>query len=301
MVINKASLEGIETTFRAIAMQSFTDAPRINVAAICDDMPITGGKLSLAWIATLGKMREWIGDRQIRDVVAKDFSIIPRHFEHTVGVNRDDIDDDQLNQYGPQIAKMSVGAVRFMDQIVADTLDTNPTCYDGQPLVDNSHPAYGPYAAFDNLHGTTALTADATGYALVLACIADMAGFVDSEGRSLGLDADTLVVPLQLKAVAEVLVKSQFKVGTTADYNALSGLTVLVLPLADATNWYVADSKATVKPLIRGVRKAPEFNAAVDPTDSRVFLSNEFLYGVDARLEVCAGFPQAIVGNIVAG
>lgn len=301
MVINKAALQGIETSFRAIAMQAFDSAPRLNVAAICDDMPVTGARLDLSWIAVLGKMREWIGDRQIRDLVAKNFAIIPRHFEHTVGVSRDEIDDDTYGQKGPQIAKISAGAVRFLDQMVVDALDANPTCYDGQPLVDNSHPAFGPYPAFDNLYGTTALSADAAGYAIVLGMVDMMRGYKDAEGRSLGLDPDTLVVPLQLRSVAEVLTKSQYKVGTTADYNALSGLNLLVLPLADATNFYVVDSKAEVKPIIRGKRKEPEFNSAVDPTDSRVFMSNEFLYGVDARLDVVAGFPQAIVGSIVAG
>ena len=125
-----------------------------------------------------------------------------------------------------------------------------------------------------------------------------MRGFKDAEGRSLGLNPDTLIVPVELQAVAETLVKSQFKVGTTSDYNALSGLTIVVMPLSDATNWYVVDSKARVKPLVRGIRKQPEFDSAVDPTDSRVFLSKQFLYGVDARFDVVPGFPQAIVGSI---
>lgn len=304
MVINKASLEGIETTFRAIAMQSFENAPRIDVSAITDDMVVTGARLELDWIAVLGKMREWIGNRQIRDLVAHNFAITPRHYEHTVGVSRDEIDDDTYGGKANAIRKISARAVRFLDLMVVDALDlaaTTLTCYDGQPLVDNAHPAFGPYAAFDNLYGTTALSADSAGYLILLGMIGAMRGFTDAEGYNLGLDPDTLVVPLQLKAIAEVLVKSQFKVGTTADYNGLSGLTILALPLSDATNYYIVDSKAELKPIIRGIRKMPEFNAAVDPTDSRVFLSNEFLYGVDARADVVAGFPQAIVGSIVAG
>lgn len=300
MVINKASLEGLQTSFKAIAMQSFKDAPRIDVSRFITDMPVTGGKLTLGWAAFLGKMREWLGDRQINDIVAGNFSITPKHYEITVGVKRDDMDDDNMGQYGPQIALIADGAVRFLDQLCVDAIIANGTCWDGQPLVDNSHPAFGPYAAFDNLYGATALTADATGYGHVLASMGVMRGFKDANRDSLGLNPDTLVVPLELQAVAEVLVKSQFKVGTTADYNALSGLTLLVLPLSDATNWYIVDSKAQIKPLVRGIRKPPTFESAVDPSDSRVFLSGEFLYGADARADVVPGFPQAIVGSIVA-
>lgn len=299
MIINKAALDGIQTNFRVIAMQSFTDAKPMDLAGIVDDMPITGSKLDLSWIATLGRMREWLGSRQVRDVVAKNFGIIPRHYEHTVGVDRDDIEDDNLGQYGPQISKISVGAVRFFDEKAAEALDSNPICYDGQPLVDDSHPVFGPYAAFDN-KGTTALTADATGYAAVLAALTAMAGFSDAEGRNLGLTGDTLVVPSALQFVANALVKSQYKVGTTSEYNELSGLRVVVLPfLSSAKNWYVVDSKSLVAPLIRGRRKEPEFNAVDDPNDSFVFSNKKFLYGVDARLECAAGFPQAIYGSIV--
>lgn len=301
MIINKAALDGIQTSFKAIAMQSFEAAPTMDLTGIVDDMPMTTGKLSLSWVATLGRMREWLGSRKVRDVIAKNFEIIAKHYEHTVGVDRDDIEDDQIGQYAPQISKISAGAVRFFDEKVAEALDlafTTLVCYDGQPLCDDSHPAFGTFAAFDNKI-TTALTADATGYAAVLTALGMIAGFKDGEGRNLGLSGDTLVVPSALQYVANTLTKSQFKVGTTADYNELSGLKVVVLPfLTDATNWFVVDSKSLVAPLIRGRRKEPEFTQMDDPTNPHVFMNKEFLYGVDARLDVCAGFPQSIVGSI---
>lgn len=300
MIISKASLEGIQTNFKVIAMQSFENAPRQDLTGVVDDFPMTTGKLSLAWVAVLGKMREWLGDRQVRDIVAKNYDVTPRHFEHTIGVSRDDIEDDNLGQYAPQIRKISVGAVRFLDDMVGELFDANSACYDGQPLVDDSHPAFGPYAAFDNKAGTTGLTADATGYAAILAALNMMLTFKDAEGRSLGLSADTLVVPSSYQLIADTLVKSPFKIGTTSDYNALSGLKTVVLQASATHNWGVVDSKSLVAPLVRAIRKQPEFVAAENPTDTWVFKTNQFLYGVDARLETVPGFPQAIVAALVA-
>jgi phage major head subunit gpT-like protein len=301
-IIGKAALDGIQTNFKAIALDTFNTAKKDDLSGLVLDIPITGGKLDLSWVASLGKMREWLGDRQIRDLVAKNFTITPKHYEHTIGVDRDDIEDDNIGQYGPQIRLISAGAVKFMDDAVCGVLDNNSTCYDGQPLVDDSHPAFGPYAAFDNKNGTGALSADATGYGYVLAGLGMMAGFKDSDGRSLGLSAKALVVPGALEYVAKALVQSPFMVGTYANYNALAGLKVIVLRgCTDSTNWYLVDTDALVAPIIRGIRKQPEFVAIDNPSDSEVFKTKKFLYGVDARLDVVAGFPQAIVGAIVAG
>jgi phage major head subunit gpT-like protein len=297
MIINKAALEGIQTTFKAIALRTFESAPKADLGGIVLDMPMSTGKLELDWVAGLGKMREWLGDRQARDLVAGNYSMTSKHYEHTVSVNRDAIEDDNLGQYGPQIRLISAGAIRFMDEVALGVLDNNATCWDGQPLVDDSHPAFGPYAAFDN-KVTTTLTGDATGYANVLAAMDMMRAFADSEGRNLGLSAKALVVPLGLERIADYLVNNPVKPGTTNELNQLRTLKVVALPLADATHWYIVDTAADVAPVIRGIRKAPEFNSVTDPNDSSVFKSNEFLYGVDARLGAVPGFPQAIVGSI---
>jgi len=296
-VIGKANLAAAQTAYRAIVMQTFNDTPRDDLSGIVLDVPMTTKTVDLSWVASLGKMREWLGERQVRDIVAKNFTMTAKHYEHTIGMNQDDIDDDTLNQYAPQIRLIAAGALKELDAAASYVLDNNSTCYDGQPLIDDSHPAFGPYAAFDNKNGTTALTADATGYGLVLTGMGMMAGFADAEGRNLGLSAKALVVPNALRYVAEALVKSPFKVGTYADYNELSGLTVRVLAGAtDATNWYLVDTAALVAPVVRGIRKMPEYKE--DQTS--LFKTNEVFFGVDGRWTVSAGFPQAIVGAIVA-
>jgi phage major head subunit gpT-like protein len=297
-VINKGALAAAQTAYRAIVMETFENSPRADLSGIVLDVPMTTKTIDLSWVAALGKMREWLGERQVRDIVAKNFTLTPKHYEHTIGMKQDDIDDDTLNQYAPQIRLIAAGALRELDAAASGVLDANSTCYDGQPLVDNSHPAFGPYAAFDNLNGTGALSADATGYGYVLTGMGMMAAFADAEGRNLGLSAKALVVPNALRYVAEALVKSPFKVGTTSDFNALSGLKVIVLPgLTDATNWYLMDTDASVPPVIRGIRKMPEYKE----DDTSLFKTGEMFFGVDGRWGVMAGFPQAVVGSIVAG
>jgi phage major head subunit gpT-like protein len=297
-VIGRASLAAAQTAYRAIVMQTFDNTPRDDLSGIVLDVPMTTKTVDLSWVAALGKMREWLGERQVRDVVAKDFTMTAKHYEHTIGMNQDDIDDDTLAQYAPQIRLIAAGALKELDAAASYVLDANSTCYDGQPLIDNSHPAFGPYAAFDNLNGTTALTADATGYGLVLTGMGMMAAFADAEGRNLGLSAKALVVPNALRYIADQLIKAPFKPGTSSDPNQLQGLKLSVLPgLTDATNWYLVDTDAQVPPVIRGIRKMPEYKE--DQTS--LFKTNEVFFGVDGRWAISPGFPQAIVGAIVAG
>lgn len=296
MIINKAALQGIQTSFKQLFLQTFEKAQPMDLTGIVEDFPMTTGRLELSWAAALGKMREWLGDRQVRDIVAGNYAVVPKHFEHTVGVDRDDIEDDNLGQYRAAITKITARGARFPDRMVADALTANPTCWDGQALVDDSHPAFGPYAAFDNKI-TTALTADATGYAAIITALGMMAGFKDAEGENLGLSGKALVVPNELQYVARALVSSPYKIGTTSDYNELSHLKLVVLPLGDTTNWYVVDTDAEVAPLIRGRRKELQF----EENETLAFRNRKLEFGIDGRWEVVPGFPQAIVGAIVAG
>lgn len=59
-----------------------------------------------------------------------------------------------------------------------------------------------------------------------------------------------------------------------------------------AGTWHVLDLSRSLKPLILQNRKADNFVAKTAETDDNVFMSNEFLWGVDARRNAGFGFWQ---------
>lgn len=67
-----------------------------------------------------------------------------------------------------------------------------------------------------------------------------------------------------------------------------------------ATQWYLLDVSRPLKPLIFQQRRAYALQAMQQLDDERVFMSKEFLYGVDARLNVGLGFWQQAFGSKVA-
>lgn len=65
----------------------------------------------------------------------------------------------------------------------------------------------------------------------------------------------------------------------------------------EAASWFILDTSKVIKPLILQMRKKPEFvTKTEDSSSDHVFMSKEYLYGVDTRLNVGFSFPQLAVG-----
>ena len=61
--------------------------------------------------------------------------------------------------------------------------------------------------------------------------------------------------------------------------------------------WFLLCTKAPMKPIILQKRKDFEFIAKDNPSDERVFMNKEFVYGADARGNVGFGFWQMAWGS----
>lgn len=59
--------------------------------------------------------------------------------------------------------------------------------------------------------------------------------------------------------------------------------------------WYVMDLSRAIKPLVFQKRRDYNFRALTDLSDTQVFLSDKFLFGVDARCNVGPGLWQLVV------
>lgn len=73
-----------------------------------------------------------------------------------------------------------------------------------------------------------------------------------------------------------------------------SGEVVSVSNITTGTGpaWYLLDTTRSLKPLIFQKRREYALHAMVKPDDERVFMSDEYRYGVDARVNVGFGFWQ---------
>jgi phage major head subunit gpT-like protein len=87
-------------------------------------------------------MSEWIGQRQVQSLASSGFVIVNKSFENTVGVGRDEIEDDSYGVFNPLMGELGRSAAEFPDELVWPLLNAGLTteCYDGQYFFDTDHP-----------------------------------------------------------------------------------------------------------------------------------------------------------------
>ncbi len=141
MIINQGNLAILKRAFHANFKQGFDgNTPLWNKIATL--VPSTTSVNDYGWLGKIPGMREWIGDRQINNLKQHDYSIKNRPFESTIGVDRDDIDDDQYGIYAPMMQMLGQNASEHPDELVFALLAAGFTtaCYDGQYFFDTDHP-----------------------------------------------------------------------------------------------------------------------------------------------------------------
>lgn len=144
MEVNRASLAGLNTSFNTIFNGALGGVvPTWDKVAMM--VPSTTRENDYRWLGKLKGMREWVGDRVIENVTKDGYKVVNRKFENTVGVDRDDIEDDQIGQYDPLVRDLAQTAGEFPDELVWNLMKAGFTelCYDGQFFFDTDHPVIG--------------------------------------------------------------------------------------------------------------------------------------------------------------
>lgn len=97
------------------------------------------------WLKGVPGFREWIGSRHIHRLEAEGFQVINKKFEHTLGVSREDLEDDNLGVYTPVFQMQGAAAAELPDELVWGLLPSGFTApiWDGQYFFDTDHPVLG--------------------------------------------------------------------------------------------------------------------------------------------------------------
>ncbi len=290
MIVNQQALRGIFTGFKTIFAKAFDDTKPLydRVATV---VPSVAGEESYKWLGTIPMMREWIGDRQIKSLTASDYTIKNKDFEVTVGVPRNDIEDDRIGLYTPSIQSLGQSAALHPDELVFVLLPGGFTnkCYDGQPFFSDAHKV-GKKTISNK--GTAKLSPES--YAAARAAIMSM---TDEHGRALKIVPDLLVTGPALESEARKILLADQIDGTT---NVLKG-TAEPLAVPDLAGndsmWFLLCTKKPIKPLIYQERQKAKFVSMTAENDENVFMRKEFLYGADSRGNSGYAFWQMAYGS----
>ncbi|MCO5083392.1 MAG: Mu-like prophage major head subunit gpT family protein [Rhizobiaceae bacterium] len=158
-VITAALLEAAQRGFKTSFQIGF-DGHKALLESVATVVPSTAGVEDYGWLNTIPKLREWIGDRHVHGLGTKQYSIRNRKFELTIGVLRDDIEDDKLGLYSKRFEMMGQSASSHPDEIVFELINSAfaTNCYDGQYFFDTDHPVGkdGNVASVSNMQSGSA-------------------------------------------------------------------------------------------------------------------------------------------------
>lgn len=290
MLINAENLRAAARGFRALFYEALEEVktPYDLLAMVVDS---TSPEEAYNWLASLPRMREWVGDRVIHALSAAGFTIKNKDWESTIEVDRNDIIFDKLNLIRPRIQMLALVAAEHYMELIVDLLVNGfeQLCYDGQYFFDTDHVG-------GSNKGTAALSA--TSYQDAYAA---MASLVDENGKSLNVIPTHLVFPPQLRATALQILEAE-QVGGTTNINRNSAQPLMLPQLAaHPTKWFLLDLSKPVKPFILQIAKKVDFVGFEDPTDETVFMKKKFLYGIDSIDNAGYGLWQLAYGSTGTG
>lgn len=143
MIINASVMQGLYRSFNTIFKDAATQALAKSMwELVAMRTGSTGKSTDYPNLGALPQMREWLGERVLKDMAAGGFTITNKDFETTVAVDRNSIEDDQLGVYTPYFADLGATAIRHRDILVFGLLASgfNTLCWDGQYFFDTDHP-----------------------------------------------------------------------------------------------------------------------------------------------------------------
>ncbi len=157
MIINRANLQLLFTGYKASFQNAFAGiTPDFNPFVLT--VPSVNSVEQYGWLGNSTAFREWLGDRVIQNLALHDYSIKNKSFENTVGVPRENIEDDSYGIFNPLMGQLGQDSANHPATLVYDMLTNgfSRTSYDGQYFFDTDHPvtnAAGAEVSMSNFQG----------------------------------------------------------------------------------------------------------------------------------------------------
>jgi phage major head subunit gpT-like protein len=262
---------------------------------ICTIVPSSRRDEQYAKLGGMPGVREWIGDRQFGQLRAADFVLKNKLWENSLGIEREDLEDDATNLYGPVLAEMGSEAAHHPDELLLEVLVAGETeaGFDGSPFFHTAH-VWGDSGSQSN-----DLTYDATSHVAVTeaeflaayhAAREAMLNFKRDNGKAFirpkvrPLQKLMLIVPTELELVANQAINKQL-VSSGETNIVLDKPMIVTLPdsyLSSGVKFYLLNLGTMLKPFVFQARRP--LQRKMKGIDDREFKDVKFL--TDARYNV---------------
>ena len=298
---------------QVIFMQAYNDTLKEGIRQrICTTVQSNSDSEDYPFLGSVPQVREFIGDRQFKDLANYNYNIKNKEWENSLGIRRADVENQKFGMINIQVQQLAQEAARYQDQIVMDFIkgasgsgyNAAPyLCYDGQGFMDTDHPAPAGGSAQSNF--VTATAAGALSATSLWTGISAMRNYRNDNNVPMNIMPDLLLVEPCLEQTARELLSG---IGATYGINAQAsvlgsmGIDVMVSPFLYTTttaangSWYLLCTKRALKPIIFQEHNPIELQSKEKESDS-AFMRNQYLYGTYVSYNVGAGPWFTIYGS----
>lgn len=287
----------LEKALRTEFMKSFDNGE--NPADVMPMIMMTSSnsnKEKYGWLGSVPQLTEWKDSRTLSGLNDYDYSIPNIHYEATLQVDRDDLEDDLYGGIRVRIQDLARRALTHPRKKFFELLTNGEIglAYDGSPFFSATHKYFEDDVAQSNLFSGTKAGAIPTAAELSSdfeAVRADMRSIVDEHGEPYNegeLDLMIVASP-DMEGVLDKVFGADLLENTT---NTLKGASkYMVSSRLSGADWYLVDTSGVIKPFIQQNRQAAQFDA-LERTSENGFMHKTYKYGIDYRVGFGYGLWQ---------
>jgi len=230
-------------------------------------IPSDGADEAYALLGNMPGIREWLGDRQFKELRAGQFTIANRHWESSLLIKKTDIADDRMGMYGPLMEDLAVEATYHPDELLFTALvnGESTACFDGQYFFDTDH-SWGDSGTQDNdltyAAATSTVPTAAEFLAAYHAARSAMLKFKNDQGKLLnrptsegGLKNLMIIVNPDFELIARTAIQATLAGGGNSNIVLDAPTIVSTGYLTDTSKMYMLNLEGALKPFVFQARE----------------------------------------------
>lgn len=142
-IVTNSLLDSLRTGFKGEFQRVYEQTPSV-CGQIATVVPSSSSSNTYGWLGQFPTLREWMGERVLKDMKEHAVAIVNKLHESTVSVKRTIIEDDEVGIFTPLFGEMGRAAKVFPDELCLGLLKSGEQtpCFDGRNFFDVSHPVF---------------------------------------------------------------------------------------------------------------------------------------------------------------
>lgn len=122
---------------------------------IASKVPSTGSSEFYGWLEDLPEIKQWVTERQLKELASHGYVIKNETYEASIKVKREDLEDDLIGKYSIIAKSWGRNSAIFPDKYSFPLLAAGFTtlCHDGQNFFDTDHPLGDTGDTYSNVIG----------------------------------------------------------------------------------------------------------------------------------------------------